>query len=99
MASFIYDHLPQFIVTVTKGLLENIYILNLETIIEYTDFRNCSVDDFKQDIDGMDWSLVTDNKNVDLGFESSLNIFNRISKKHASRNESSQKEEKRKGKS
>ena len=68
MTSFISDHLLQFIVT--EGLLEN-NILNLETITEYTDVGNCNVDDFKQNNDEMDRSLVIDNENVDQGFESS----------------------------
>ena len=55
---------------VTEGFLEN-NILNLEAITEYTDVGNCNVDDFKQNNDEMDWSLVIDNENVDQGFESS----------------------------
>ena len=52
------------------------------------------MESFKIDLQGIDWTFVTQNNDVNLGFEAFLQLFNTTLDKHAPVKEFTRKEEK-----
>ena len=50
--------------------------------ISLRDYKNFSGDAFKAELSELDWSLVTENSEVNLGFETFVRLVNRILDKH-----------------
>ena len=73
-------HLPQFLfIENIKG--QTYKIKNPKAIIR--DYKNFNSESFQSDIKEIDWSLATENNDVDLGFETFFKIFSRTLDKHA----------------
>ena len=51
--------------------------------ISFSDYKNFSDDAFKAELSELDWSLITENSEVNLGFETFVRLVNRILGKHA----------------
>ena len=91
----ISDHLPQFII------LENFkgsYLKRERISTTYRDFRYFNTDSFKRDLKEINWNFVTENNDIDLGFETFFRLFNKILDRHAPIKKSTRKEEKIKSK-
>ena len=72
--SYISDHLPQ--VLIIKNLKQT-PSKEIPTI-SFRDYKNFSDDAFKAELSELDWSLVTENSEVNLGFETFVRLVNRI---------------------
>ena len=79
ITTYISDHLPQFLIiedlkqTPNKEIPTN----------SFRDYKNFSDDAFKAELSELDWSLITENSEVNLGFETFVRLVNRILGKHA----------------
>ena len=51
--------------------------------ISFSDYKTFSDDAFKAELIELDWSLITENSEVNLGFETFVRLVNRILGKHA----------------
>ena len=66
------DHLPQFLIT--KNFKGKTYkIKKPKAIIK--DYKNFNSESFQSDIKEIDWSLATENDDVNLGFKTFFKIF------------------------
>ena len=75
------DHLPQFLII--ENFKDHTYkIKNPKAII--WDYKNFNSEYFQSNIKEIDWSLATENDDVDLGFETFFNRFSKTLDKHAS---------------
>ena len=73
------DHLPQFLIIENfKG--QTYKIKNPKVTIR--DYKNFSSESFPSNIKEIDWSLATQNNDVDLGFETFFNLFTKTLDKH-----------------
>ena len=79
ITTYIFDHLPQFLIIEDLKQTPSKEILT----ISFRDYKNFSDDDFKAELSELDWSLVTENGEVNLGFETFVRLVNRILYKHA----------------
>ena len=79
ITTYISDHLPQFLIIEDLKQIPNKEI----PTISFRDYKNFSDDAFKAEISDLDWSLVTENSEVNLGFETFVRLVNRILDKHA----------------
>ena len=78
MTTYISDHLPQFLII--EDLKQT---LNKEiATITFKDYKSFSDDAFKAELSELDWSLLTENSEVNLGFETFVRLVNRILDKH-----------------
>ena len=79
ITTYISDHLPQFLI------IEDLKQTPSKEIstISFRDYKNFSDDGFKAELSEFDWSLVTENSEVNLGFETFVRPVNRILDKHA----------------
>ena len=75
----ISDHLPQFLIIEDLKQTPNKEI----PIISFRDYKNFSDDAFKAELSKLDCSLVTENSEVNLEFETFVRLVNRILDKHA----------------
>ena len=75
----ISDHLPQFLIIEDLKQTSNKEI----PTISFRDYKNFSDNAFKAELSELDWSLVTENSEVNLGFETFVRFVNRILDKHA----------------
>ena len=74
------DHLPQFLITENfKG--KTYMIKNPKATIR--DYENFNSESFRSDIKKINWSLVTENEDLNLGLAIFFNLFSRILDKHA----------------
>ena len=65
ITTYISDHLPQFFIIEDLKQIPNKEI----PTISFRDHKNFSDDAFKAELSELDWSLVTENSEVNLGFE------------------------------
>ena len=73
-------HLPQFLIIEDfKG--QTYKIKNHKVTIQ--DYKNFNSESFRSDIKETNWSLATENNDVDVGFETFFMLFNRNLDKHA----------------
>ena len=79
ITNHISDHLPQFLI------IEDLKQTPSKEIptISFRDYKNFSDDAFKAELSELDWSLVTENSEVNLGFETFVQLVSRILDKHA----------------
>ena len=80
MAIYISVHLPQFIV------LEDVFQTSSTKAsfqVTFRDYKNFNDNAFKNDLNEVDWSLATNNTDVNLGFEIFLRLFNNVLDRHA----------------
>ena len=75
----ISDHLPQFLI------IEDLNQTPSKEIptISFRSYKNFSDDAFKAEFRELDWTLVAENSEVNLGFNSFVRLVNRIVDKHA----------------
>ena len=74
------DHLPQFlIIENVKG--QTYKVKTPKVTIQ--DYKNFNSESFQSNIKEIDWSLATENNDVDLGFETFFKVFSRTLVKHA----------------
>ena len=74
------DHLPQFlIIENVKG--QTYKVKTPKVTIQ--DYKNFNSESFQSNIKEIDWSLATENNDVDLGFETFFKLFSRTLDKHA----------------
>ena len=85
-------HLPQFIITENaKG--DN--PANKTAKTTHRDYKHFDIDSFKTDLQDIDWTFATHNKDVKLGFEDFLWLFNTTLDKHATIKELTKKKKKK----
>ena len=74
------DHLPQFLIT--ENFKGKIYMIKSPkaTIRDYENFNSESL---RSDIKKIDWSLVTENDDLNLGLDIFFKLFSRILDKHS----------------
>ena len=77
--TYISDHFPQFLI------IENHRqpLFKQNSPITFRDYKNFNKETFKAELCEFDWSLVTENNHINLGFETILHFINRILDKHA----------------
>ena len=74
------DHLPQFLIIENfKGQTYKIKIPK----VAIRDYKNFNSESFQSDIKEIDWSLATENNDVDLGIETFFKLFSRTLDKYA----------------
>ena len=78
ITTYISGHLPQFLSIEDLKQTPNKEI----PTIRFRDYKNFNDDAFKAELSELDWSLVTENSEVNLGFETFLRLVNRILDKH-----------------
>ena len=78
ITTYISDHLPQFLIIEDLKQTPNKEI----PTISFKDHKNFSDDAFKAELSELDWSLVTENSEVNSGFETFVRLVNRILDKH-----------------
>ena len=75
ITSFISDHLPQLLIIEDLKQTPNKEI----PTISFRDYKNfCD----EEELSELDWSLVKENSEVNLGFETSVQLINRTLDKH-----------------
>ena len=79
ITTYISDHLPQFLIIEDLKQTPNKEI----PTISLRNYKNFSDDAFKEGLCELDWSLVTENSKVNLGFNTFVQLVNRILDKHA----------------
>ena len=79
ITTYISDHLPQFLIIEDLKQTPNKEI----PTISFRNYKNFSDDAFKDELRELDWSLVTENSEVNLGFNTFVRLVNRILDKHA----------------
>ena len=79
ITTYISDHLPQFLIIEDLKQTSNKEI----PTISFRNYKNFSDDAFKEELRELDWSLVTENSEVKLGFNTFVRLVNRILDKHA----------------
>ena len=77
ITTYISDHLSQFLIN--QDLKQTTKI----PTISFRYFKNLSDDVFKAELSELDWSLVTENSEVNLEFDTFFRLVNRILDKHA----------------
>ena len=77
--TYISDHLPQFLVI--KNLKQPSF--NQNPPISFRDYNNFTEEAFKTELCELDWSFVTENSDINLGFETFLCFINKTLDKHA----------------
>ena len=77
--TYISDHLPQFLI------IENLKqpSFNQNPPISFRDYNNFNEEAFKTELCELDWSFVTENNDINLGFETFLRFINKTLDKHA----------------
>ena len=80
ITTYISDHLPQFLI------IENLKqpSFNQNPPISFRDYKNFNEEAFKTELRELDWSFVTENNDINLGFETFLRFINKTLDKHAS---------------
>ena len=79
VTTYIFDHLPQFLITED---LKQTPSKEIPTI-SFRDYKNFSDDAFKAEFSELDWSVVTENSETNLGFKTFVRLVNRTLDKHA----------------
>ena len=79
ITTYISDHLPQFLIIEDLKQTPNKEI----PTISLRNYKNFSDNAFKEGLCELDWSLVTENSKVNLGFNTFVQLVNRILDKHA----------------
>ena len=79
ITTYISDHLPQFLI------IENLKqpSFNQNPPISFRDYKNFNEEAFKTELRELDWSFVTENNDINLGFETFLPFMNKTLDKHA----------------
>ena len=79
ITTYISDHLPQFLV------IENLKqpSFNQNPPISFRDYNNFNEEAFQTELHELDWSFVTENNDINLGFETFLCFINKTLDKHA----------------
>ena len=78
ITTYISDDLPQLLI------IEDLKQTTSKEIptISFRDYKNFSDDAFKAELSELDWSLVTENSEVNLAFETFVRLVNSILNKH-----------------
>ena len=79
ITTYTSDHLPQFLIIEE---LKQTPIKEIPTI-SFRNYKNFSDDAFEAELRELDWSLVTENSEVNLGFNTFVQLVNKILDKHA----------------
>ena len=74
------DHLPQFLII--ENFKGQTYKMKIPKVA-IRDYKNFNSESFQSDIKEIDWSLATENNDVDLDFETFFKLFSRTLGKHA----------------
>ena len=79
ITNYISDHLPHFLI------IENLKqpSFNQNPPISFRDYKNLNEEAFKTELRELDWSFVTENNDINLGFETFLCFISKTLDKHA----------------
>ena len=80
MTTSISDHLPQFLII--QNLKQPSFNQNPPPI-SFRDYKKFNKEAFKTELSELDWSFVTQNNDINLGFETFLRFINKTLDKNA----------------
>ena len=79
LTTSISDHLPQLIIV---EHFKELYETN-KVKVSYRNFEKFNEKCFNKESKSIDWSLATENDDLDLGFRTFFHLFNKTLDKHA----------------
>ena len=79
LTTSISDHLPQFIIL---EIFKKLCDITSKVKFTYKNFENLVEKCFSEELKSIDWSLTTENNNLDLCFRTVFHLFNKTLDKH-----------------